>query len=149
MERKGEERTTAVATFVIYDRRYSSLSPPPSGAHPMKGALSTRFPFDPLNTFASSRSNFGFPGTRREGLCTREMRSGDVVTIIGRDDNTEIKGVVTVGLYRYHSLPPLRIAAYKSRDRLGCDPSSSPFIFQSLLFLSLSLCLFFGKMIER
>ena len=85
-KREEEEERTAVATFVIYDPRYSLSSPhrlrrAHTRHNPIKAALSLLlFPplsflslpvhpvsFDPLNTFASSRSNFGFPGTRRGG----------------------------------------------------------------------------------
>lgn len=85
-KREEEEERTAVATFVIYDPRYSLSSPhrlrrAHTRHNPIKAALSLLlFPplsflslpvhpvsFDSLNTFASSRSNFGFPGTRRGG----------------------------------------------------------------------------------
>lgn len=108
-KREEEEERTAVATFVIYDPRYSLSSPhrlrrAHTRHNPIKAALSLLlFPplsflslpvhpvsFDPLNTFASSRSNFGFPGTRGAGgeMCTREMRSGRCYTIIGRANPT-------------------------------------------------------------
>ena len=98
-------RRAAVATFVIYDRRYSlaSLLSPPSVAHadprrrereresapafsPSPGPPpGFPFPFNPLNTFASSRSNFGFPRkTRGVAKAAREMRSGraDVILLL-------------------------------------------------------------------
>lgn len=153
-ERGKREERTAVATFVIYDRRYSLSPHRLRRAHtrqPHKGcALSlslslllsrhpfTRFPstlFWPLRGLTSVSPEQGGAGGE---MCTREMRSGRCrcCTIIGRVTTTRDKRRLP---FRYRNAP-LCIATYKSRDGF-------PFISRSLLFFSPSLSS--GKSFQR